>query len=153
MSLALIISLSLFSSSPGSKKLPPAGETARLYFLAGDVAKAVEWASRGVKTDSKVCKPMLKALAEYGALANHTDDFTPEQARAFIKWGRQISPTSVGKLTQPVIDRFITAPLAHAVEMAGSDTAGAKALIERVLFVDPKHPEALALQKAFARAL
>ena len=144
--LALVIAVSL-SSSPAPRRLPPAGETAKLYFLAGDLAKAVEWASRGVKSDPKVCRPMLKALAEYGAMANHSDEFTPEQARDFIKWDRQISPSAPGKLTQPVIDRFVTAPLARASQLAETDVVAARDLVERVLLVDPKSPDALTLQK------
>ncbi len=149
MWLALVLTLASNPAAGASKKLPPAGETAKLYFLAGDLAKAVEWATRGLKTDAKVCKPMLKALAEYGFLAHHTDEFTPAQARDFIKYDRAISPAAPGKLTQPIIERFVSGPLARALQT--SDKAEAKDLVERVLFVDAKNPEALSLQKIVSK--
>ena len=141
--MALLLALVL--ASHPSPSLP--ASSARLSFLAGDLSTAVEWARRGVATEPEVCKPMLKALAEYAFLANHSDELTPEQARDFIKWDRVISPTVPGKLTQPVIARFVTGPLARAREMASSNAAQTKVLIERVLAVDPENAEALKLRK------
>ncbi len=136
---------------PSKKVVPPAGETAKLFFLAGDVAKAVEWAQRGLKTDPKRCKPMLKALAEYGFLAGKRDDFTPEQARAFLEWDRAISPGVPGKITEPVIARFVTVPLSNARAMAlAGQRERARTAVLAVLAVDPKHAQALALEKELA---
>lgn len=149
MWLALMLTLASNPTAAAAKKLPPAGETAKLFFLAGDLAKAVEWATRGLKTDAKNCKPMLKALAEYGFLANHTDEFTPAQARDFIKYDRAISPAAPGKLTQPIIERFVTGPLVRAAQT--TDKAEAKSIVERVLLVDPKNPEALSLQRVVSK--
>ena len=135
---------------PGDQRLPPppASETSKLYFLAGDIAKAVEWATRGMKKESKACKPLLKALAEYAALANHRDEFTIAQAREFIEWDRQISPGTPGKITVPIIDRYITSPLSVAAEMEKQGrVAEAVAIATRVLEVDPKNVEATRLAK------
>ncbi len=128
---------------------PQPSANARLYFLAGDLSKAVEWAKRCVATEPQTCKPMLKALAEYAFLANHTDELTLEQARDFIKYDRVISPTVPGKLTKPVIARFVTGPLARAHELASTDPTQAKSLVERVLTVDPQNPEALKLLRSW----
>ncbi len=127
---------------------PQPSANARLYFLAGDLSKAVEWAKRCVATEPEVCRPMLKALAEYAFLANHTDELTLEQARDFIAYDRVVSATVPGKLTKPVIARFVTGPLARAHELMASDAAQAKSLVERVLTVDPANAEALKLRKA-----
>ena len=147
MMVALVLALVL-SAPPAKAPAPPAGETAKLFFLAGDVAKAVDWAQRGLKSDAAKCKPMLKALAEYGALANHTDDFTPEQAKAFLEWDRRISPGTPGKLTVPVIHHFVTAPLEKArADLKAGEPAAARALVLGVLKVDPKNADALALEQ------
>lgn len=95
---------------------------------------------------------MLKALAEYGLLANHTDEFTLEQARDFLKWDAAISPGAPGKLTQPIIDRFVTRPLAQARLLASSDATGAKAVVSQVLAVDPKNVDAAALLKTLMKS-
>lgn len=149
---ALLLALVL-STPPARPPAPPAGETAKLFFLAGDLAKAVDWAERGLKTEPLKCKPMLRALAEYGALANHTDDFTPEQAKAFLEWDRQIAPGTPGKLTVPVINHFVAVPLdkARAALKAG-DPAAARALVAGALTVDPKNAAALALSRQLSAA-
>lgn len=144
---ALLLALVL-AAPPKKLPAPPPGETAKLYFLAGDVAKAVDWARRGVRTDAAKCKPMLEALAEYGALANHTDDFTPEQARAFLEWDRKISPGTPGKLTVPVINHFIVVPLERArADLQAGELAEARERLALVLAVDPKNAAALALEE------
>lgn len=127
---------------------PPASETAKLYFLAGDIAKAQEWARSGMKKEPKVCKPMLQALAEYAFLANHVDELTPEQARQFIELDRKISPQAQAKLTLKVIDRYVEKPLSIAEARAsGGDAKSAVAIAETVLSIDPANARALALKK------
>ena len=126
-------------------KGPAPADTARLFFLAGDLAKAADWANRGVKDDPKRCRPLVRALAEYAFLANHTDEFTPSQARDFIEWDKAISPGTPGKITQPVIDRFVNAPLKKAEALKESDKAQAKEITAHVLEVDPGNAEARSL--------
>ncbi len=138
------IALSLFFAATPAKGPAPA-DTARLFFLAGDLAKAADWANRGVKDDPKRCGPLVKALAEYAFLANHTDEFTPSQARNFIKWDKAISPGRPGKITQEVIDRFVNAPLKRAEAVKESDKAQATEIITHVLEVDPGNAEARTL--------
>jgi len=136
--------------APGTRgaKTPPASETARLYFLAGDPAKAMEWCRKGLKKEPKVCRAMLKALAEYEFLASHRDTFTVEQARDFVRWDRAIAPGAWSKLTEPTLERFVHGPvlLARRVWAAG-DLAQAKKLVAGALTVEPKDPQALALKK------
>jgi hypothetical protein len=143
----LALSLTV-SSSPKAAAGPPQSETAKLYFLAGDLAKATEWASRCSKTEPPVCQPLLRALAEYASLARRTDDFTPEQARDFLKWDHAISPGFPGKLSQGVIARFVTGPLTRAHQIAASDRTQARSLVEHVLSVDPANADAVKLKKA-----
>ena len=151
--LALLLVAAPPAPAPGAPgdRGPSLSETAKLYFLAGDVRKALEWCTRGLKTEPKTCKPMIKALAEYGYLADKRDAFTPEQARAFLEWDRAISPTVPSKLTEPTIERFVAEPLRRAriIDQAG-DRAAARQLVEQVLVVDPKHAGALALAKELA---
>lgn len=151
MLLFLVASMQMLGANP-PERTPPPGETAKLYFLAGDLAKAVEWATRGLKTDSKACKPMLKALAEYGFLANHTDEFTSEQARDFIKWDRVISPATPGRLTLPVVERFVTDPLERAKQLSYLDPVQARQFVDRVLNVDPQNAEAIGLKRQLSSA-
>ncbi len=144
----------LADAGPGERVMPPFSETAKLYFLAGDLAKAVEWATRGVRSkkpsDVKSCRPLLKALAEYGFLAPHADDFTVQQAHDFIQYDRAISPGTPGKLTTPIIERFVTRPLTRAAELARtpSRSSDARQVLENVLAVDPTNEAAAQLRAA-----
>lgn len=124
---------------------PTAYDTAKLFFLAGDLATAQEWVLRGLKREPKTCGPLNKLLAEYNFLANHVDEFTPEQARDFLELDRKISPTVRGKVTERAWTRFVTKPLALAQEQAKGDVPQALQLVKQVLFVDPKNAEAVAL--------
>lgn len=144
---ALLALLLLAPPSAPADKGPSLSETARLYFLAGDVRKALEWCTRGMKTEPRRCKPMIKALAEYGYLAERRDAFTPADAKAFLEWDRAISPTTPSKLTEPTIARFVTEPLARARALAAAGGAApAQELVAQVLLVDPRNPAALALR-------
>jgi hypothetical protein len=146
MLLALALSLSL---SQAPERGPSAYDTAKLFFLAGDVAKAQEIARRGLKDDGKRCKAMLKLLAEYAFLANHVDEFTPEQAKQFLDLDRKIAPGAVGKLTQKAVERYVDKPLSIAkLRAEAGDATGAKAICADILKIDPKHAATLAFVKA-----
>jgi|GEM_PF-2428188 hypothetical protein len=125
---------------------PTAAETGKLYFLAGELATAQQWVQRGLKREPKTCGRLNKLLAEYAFLANHIDEFTSEQARAFFELDRQISPTVRGKLTEKAYERYVRKPLDLARSRAKGDVAGALELVQHVLAVDPKNRDALALQ-------
>jgi len=84
---------------------PTAIETARLYFIAGNIPSAREWGQRGLKKEAKLCKPLLKNLAEYSFLLSKYEALTLEEAKLMIVLDRRISPKAVGKLTTPVIER------------------------------------------------
>lgn len=125
---------------------PSASETAKLHFLTGDIAKAQEWAQRGMKKEPKVCKRLNALIAEYAYLANHVDSFDLEQAKNFISLDRQISPLERGRLTKGAYERFVSHPLELARSRKAGDRVGAIALVRQALAVDPASEEALALQ-------
>jgi len=136
------------SPPPKGSKPALASETARLYFLAGDPAKAVEWCRKGLKRERKVCRPMLRALAEYEFLASNRDSFTVEQARDFVKWDKQIAPKAFSKLTEPTLQRFVKDPVDLARQMSASgQVEQAKKLVAGALVVDPEDADAKALKK------
>jgi hypothetical protein len=126
---------------------PTAAETAKLYFLAGDIQRAQEWVQRGLKREPKTCGPLNKALAEYAFLANHLDEFTPEQAKEFLEIDRRISPTVRGKLTEKVFERYVRKPLDLAKSRSNGDVPGALQIVGGILVIDPKNADALALKK------
>lgn len=143
---ALALALAL-SQAPADKAPvgPGALETAKLFFLAGDISKAEDVARSGLKKDKKRCTAMLKLLAEYGYLANHMDEFTPEQAKTFLELDAKIAPGGIGKLTQKTIERFIEKPLEVAkLRAQAGDPVGAAAIAREGLKVDPKHAGTLA---------
>ncbi len=134
---------------PGNPKLTPgptAYDTAKLFFLAGDLSNAQEWARRGLKREPKTCGPLNAQLAEYNFLVGHIDEFTPDQAKAFLELDRKISPTVRGKTTEKAFTRFVSKPLSLAKEQAKGDVPRALQLVEQVLAVDPKNPDAVALK-------
>lgn len=146
---ALILALVVLQAAPKAKPPAPgptAAETAKLYFLAGDVVKAQEWVRRGLKREPKTCGPMHKALAEYAFLANHLDEFDAAQAKSFFELDRQISPTVRSQLTDKAWARYVTRPLELARSRSHGDVPGALGLVDRVLAVDPQNVEALALK-------
>jgi hypothetical protein len=149
---ALYLTLALLQLPP-QKALgaPSRSETAKLFFLAGDLGKAQEIARAGVnsKTDGTKCKALLKLLAEYAFLANHIDELTPEQARQLLELDAAIAPGGVGKLTQKAVERFIDRPLSIArLRAQAGDVAAAASIARDILNVDPKHAETLAFLKA-----
>jgi len=146
MLFALVLSLAL-SQSPA--KGPSPYETAKLFFLAGDIGKAEEIARTGIKSDKKRCTALLKLLAEYAFLANHVDEFTPEQAKQFLDLDRKIAPGAVGKLTQKAVERYLDKPLAIAkLRAQGGDVEGAMGIAQDILKIDPKHADTLSFVKS-----
>lgn len=154
MSLSLLLALVISGAPAGAPAAPPKGsgptaaETAKLFFLAGDVLKAQEWARRGLQREPKTCGPIHKALAEYAFLLNHVDEFTPEQAKQFFELDAAISPTVRGKLTQKAYEKHVLKPLSLAKSRADGDVPGATQLLDRVLAIEPKNADALALRKS-----
>lgn len=126
---------------------PTAYDSAKLFFLAGDLPSAQDWAQRGLKKEPKTCGPLNKQLAEYAFLMSQMDRPTPEQVRDLFALDRQISRQVRGKLTEKVYERFVTKPLqlAHA-QADGGGTVIALKLADEVLFVDPGNAEALQLK-------
>ncbi|MBL8918278.1 MAG: hypothetical protein JNJ54_05420 [Myxococcaceae bacterium] len=126
---------------------PTAIETARLYFIAGDLVTAREWLQRGQKKEAKVCRPALKSLAEYAFLLGKSEELTLDEARQVVELDKRISPKEPGKLTRKVIDRFVVGPLKRAEAWAMQGAAGeAVRFVDDALKVDPANPEAKALR-------
>lgn len=159
MLLSLALVLLVTQAAPAPKQAPArakvapgptAYDTAKLFFLAGDLATAQEWVRRGLKREPKTCGPLNALLAEYNFLANHIEEFTPDQARDFLELDRKISPTVRGKVTEKAFARFVTKPLELAHDQAQGDVPRALQLLAQVLFVDPKNAEALALRAQLA---
>jgi hypothetical protein len=152
VTLALLVTWSLAQFPPAppgadAKALPTASATARLHFLTGDVSTAIDWANRGLKKEPKVCKAMAKDLAEYGYLVGKYDELTLDEARQVLELDRRISPDEPGRLSKPVIERFVRGPMMRARAWARQGAAGqAVAFVGDVLKVDPSNVEAKALR-------
>lgn len=132
---------------PGALSAPTAIETARLYFLAGDLSTAREWGQRGLKREAKACKPMLKDLAEYAFLMGKSEELTLDEARQVLVLDKRISPKEPGKLTKKVIERFVVGPMKRAEAWAMQGAAGeAVRFVDDALKVDPSNVEAKALR-------
>lgn len=149
--LALALAVLVLQAPPPPKGKPGPGptayDTAKLFYLAGDLAQAQEWVRRGLKREPKTCGPLNALLAEYNSMANHIDEFTPDEAKKFLELDRKISPTVRGKVTEKAYTRYVAKPLELAKEQAKGDVPRALQLIEQVLFVDAKNEDALALKK------
>jgi hypothetical protein len=152
-----LFALTVLVSQAAPPKAPPgpgptAAETAKLYFLAGDLPKAQEWVRRGLTREPKTCGPLNKLLAEYAFLAGSLDELTPEQAHEFLELDRKISPTVRGKLSERVYQKYVAHPLELAKSRAQGDEAGALRIVDAVLVIEPGNVEALALQKSLKAA-
>ena len=133
-------------------KAPPASDMAILYFMAGDMRRAVDTARAGLKTDAAKCKPLYPMLVEYEFLVPKRDELTVEEAKSFIAWDRKISPKASGKLTAVVVRKYVETPLHYArTANEGGDVAKAKKLLADVLTVDPANADALALKALIAQ--
>lgn len=154
--LALALAAVLAQAAPPAKDkakekplapAPTAAETAKLFFLAGDLQRAQEWVVRGLKKEPKTCGALKKLLAEYAFHANHVDELSLEDAKTFLELDRKISPTVRGKLTEKAFARYVTKPLELARARGAGDVPGALELVGRVLEVDPQNADALGLKK------
>ncbi len=136
----------------GAGATPPPWELAKILYLRGDLAKAVDAVLKCQKTAPKKCVPLKKPLVEYQYLASKLDTLTREEAAQLLAFGRQIVPDAPSKVSEPVIARFVTTPfnLAKARVDAG-DPDSARGALEAVLAVDPKHAEAKALLKSLSK--
>jgi tetratricopeptide (TPR) repeat protein len=124
-----------------------ASETAKLYYLAGDLSTAREWCERGLKKEGPVCKPFLKHLAEYAFLLGKFEPLTLGEAKQVIELDRRLSPAAAGKLTKPVQERFVLGPLARARAWAIQGAPGeAIRFVDEALQVDPTNADAKALR-------
>lgn len=144
--------LVLLAGAPDAGKLPPAPtprEMAQLYFLAGDLSRAIDAGRNCLKVEKKKCEAMYRALVEYQALIPRNDQLTPAEVKSYLEWDRLISPKEPGKLTKPVIQRYIEEPIAAArIALQAGDKAAAKTAAERVLQMDPKNADAKEVLKA-----
>ena len=148
--LAVVVTQAPPLPPPGVKQMigPTAIETARLYFLAGDLTNSREWCERGLKREAKVCKPLLKDLAEYKFLMSKFEALTLDEAKQVIALDRRISPKDQGKLTKPIFERYVNGPLARAKLWAEQGAAAeAVRFVEDALKVDPANADARALLK------
>ena len=145
LTLALV---SLLAADPAPKpETPPASDMAILYFLAGDLRRAVDTARAGLTSDAKRCKALYPMLVEYEFLVPKREEMTVEQARDFLAWDKKISPKSRGKLTGFVVQRYVETPLRAAqVQLKGGDVARARKLIDDALTVGPANTDGLALR-------
>ncbi|MBS1149730.1 MAG: hypothetical protein H6Q89_1428 [Myxococcaceae bacterium] len=146
--------LLLLCAAPEGEKPtgPPASDMAILYFLAGDLRRAVDVARAGLKTDAVKCKPLFPMLVEYEFLLPKRETLTVEEAKAFLEWDRKISPKAQGKLTGVVYRKYVETPLHYArTANQGGELEKAKKLLGEVLIVDPKNEDALALKALIAR--
>lgn len=123
---------------------PTPREMAQLFFLAGDLKRAIDAGRRCVQLEGrKKCEGYYRALVEYEALIPRNDQLTPAEAKAYLEWDRFISPKEPGKLTRPVLRRYVEEPLIAAHQAAAAGEKGkAKEIAQRVLAVDPKNAEA-----------
>jgi hypothetical protein len=141
--------LMVLLSAPDAGSVPTPRELAQLYFLAGDLRRAVDAGRQCVQREGKKkCEALYRALVEYEALIPRNEELTPAEAKSYLEWDRVISPNEPGKLTRPVFARYVEEPLAAARAAAGTgDAKKAKALAERVLQVDPQNADAKRLAK------
>ena len=86
---------------------------------------------------------MVQRLTWYAELARRLDSLTPGEARTFLQLDRAISPSATGKLTQQMLEHFVTTPLELARRHAASGRPeSARLIAQRVLVVDPSNAEA-----------
>ncbi len=149
---ALCLMLLCAAPVEGEKpRAPPPSDMAVLFFLAGDLRQATASARAGMKTDAARCKALYPMLVEYEFLVNKRDEFTTEEAKAFIAWDRKISPKAMSKLTTGVFHTYVEVPLMQArTANQGGDLKRAKKLLDDVLVIDPANEDALALKAMMA---
>ncbi len=132
---------------------PKASDGVRAAFINGDLPQAQRAAGMCFKKEPKVCKELSRYLAEYTYLYSHVDSFKPEDAHTFIELDKKLSPKQRGRLTDHVIDRYVDKPFATAESLSHGNEKLALEVVEKVLIVDPKHVDALALKKELLNKL
>jgi tetratricopeptide (TPR) repeat protein len=143
--------LILLAGAPDAAKAPAPTprEMAQLFFLAGDLSRAIDAGRNCLKSEKKKCEAFYRALVEYEALIRRNEQLTPAEVKSYLEWDRLISPKEPGKLTKPVIQRYIEEPIAAArIALQAGDKAAAKRAAERVLQMDPKNADAKEVLKA-----
>ncbi len=147
--LTALLTLALAQDPMVPKALAPtAFETAKLYYLAGDLGSSREWCERGLKKERKACEPFLKALAEYKFLMGKYEELTLDEAASVVALDKKLSSAAPGKLTKPILERFVRGPMMRARDWANQGAAGeAVRFVDDVLKVDPKNAEAIQLRK------
>jgi hypothetical protein len=147
--LALLMILAAAPDPAAAKKGPPPSELARLYFLAGDLRRAVESAGMGrqdpKKPDAAACKTLYPLLVEYEFLVPRRDTLKPEEAKSLLELDREISPKQMGNLTKEVLKHYVEIPLQLARNAGSENAPRARKLLAQVLAVDPANPDALKL--------
>ena len=148
--LPLLILLAAPVAPPADAGVAPTPrEMAQLFFLAGDLRRAVDAGRRCVQLEGKKkCGEFYRALVEYEALIHKNEQLTLPEAKSYLAWDRLISPVEPGKLTKGVRRRWVDEPLEAArIALGAGEKKSAKAAVERVLQVDPKNEGAKELLK------
>ena len=123
---------------------PP--DLARVYFRMGDVSRAITVVRSCAKTHPKQCKKLKIALVEYQSLATRFTPLTQSAVKALLAWDAQISPGEPSRMTKPVLERWVVAPLREAgMANAANNPKRARELVQAVLDVQPSNVEAKAM--------
>jgi hypothetical protein len=148
MLLALLALLAVLAQTPDGGKAPSPRELAQLFFLAGDLRRAVELGKRCVELEGKPrCMPFYRALVDYESLILRNEHLSRAEAKAYLEYDHLISPQQEGKLTAPVRQRYVTDPLAAAQRALDSgERDKALALVNAVLEVEPANGSAKTLR-------
>ncbi len=145
---ACLLLLLALGQAPAHGKAPALKGAAavRAAFVQGDLRAASEAASRCVRREPAVCRPLQRQLAQYAPLAKAVDRLTPAEARRLLELDRALSPGAPGAITAKAIEKFVTSPLGLARHHAQEgNAASARVIARQVLDVDPANPEAQAL--------
>ena len=147
--LSLPLLLILTAAPPVAEKpdTPPASDMAILYFLAGDLRRAVDTARAGLTSDPKKCKVLYPMLVEYAFLVPKRETFSLAEAKSFLDYDKKISPKAQGKLTANVVKRYVELPLQSArTAHKGGDLVRARQFVDDALAVDATNADAIALK-------
>jgi hypothetical protein len=151
--LSVFALLVMLAQAPDAGPAPSPREMAQLFFLAGDLRRAVDAGRRCVELEGhKRCQAFYRALVEYQALIPDNEHLSRAQAKAYLEWDHAISPAREGKLTEPVRRRYVTDPLDAAKRATDAgEREKAKAIVKAVLEVEPKNADALTLLEALGQ--
>jgi hypothetical protein len=142
--LAAALALLVVSETPDGGAAPSPREMAQLFFLAGDLRRAVDAGRRCIEVEGKKkCEGLYRALVEYQALVPRNDHLSHAEAKAYLEWDHEISPKAAGKLTAPVRQRYVTGPLEAAQRAFDQgDRDKAQVIVKAVLEVEPGNADA-----------